>query len=54
VQAENFDAGGSRVAYVDTTTGNSGGQYRNTDVDVQSTRDAGGGYNIGWTVRGNG
>ena len=28
VQAENFDEGGPGVAYVDTTTGNGGGQYR--------------------------
>ena len=48
VQAENFDNGGAGVAYRDTTTGNSGGQYRSTDVDIEATSDAGGGYNIGW------
>ena len=49
VQAERFDEGGPGVAYVDTTAGNGGGQYRTTDVDVQSTTDTGGGYNVGRT-----
>ena len=52
LQAENFDEGGAGVAYVDTTSGNAGGQYRSTGVDIQSTSDTGGGHNIGWTVAG--
>jgi len=52
VQAENFDNGGAGVAYRDTTTGNSGGQYRATDVDIEATSDAGGGYNVGWMAAG--
>jgi hypothetical protein len=52
VQAENFDDGGQNVAYYDVTSGNSGGVYRTTDVDVQTTSDAGGGYNVGWTRAG--
>ncbi|HXW05846.1 MAG TPA: carbohydrate-binding protein [Vicinamibacterales bacterium] len=48
IQAEQFDNGGSGVAYFDTTAGNSGGAYRSTDVDIQTTSDTGGGYNIGW------
>ena len=48
VEAENFDNGAAGVAYVDTTAGNSGGQYRTTDVDVTAAQDAGGGYLIGW------
>lgn len=48
VQAENFDNGGSGVAYHDMSAGNSGGVYRSTDVDVQATSDSGGGYNVGW------
>jgi hypothetical protein len=48
IQAENFDEGGAGVAYVDTTAGNSGGQYRTTDVDIAASVDAGGGYNIGY------
>ena len=51
IQAENFDSGGPNVAYRDTTPGNSGGKYRSTDVDIASTTDTGGGYNIGYTVK---
>jgi len=52
IQAENFDNGGAGVAYVDATAGNTGGQYRATDVDIEATSDAGGGYNVGWTAAG--
>lgn len=31
------------------TAGNSGGQYRNDNVDIEATTDAGGGFNVGWT-----
>ena len=48
IQAENFDNGGQFVGYYDTTPGNTGGAYRNTDVDIQATSDTGGGYNVGW------
>jgi hypothetical protein len=46
IQAENFDNGGQNVAYYDTTAGNSGGQYRSTDVDIENA--SGGGYDVGW------
>ncbi|CAN5864463.1 hypothetical protein BH24ACI4_BH24ACI4_08120 [soil metagenome] len=52
IQAENFDNGGAGVAYVDTTAGNSGAQYRSTDVDIEGTSDTGGGYNVGWMAAG--
>ena len=52
IQAENFDEGGSSIAYYDTTSGNKGGVYRSTDVDIQQTLDTGGGYNLGWTKPG--
>jgi hypothetical protein len=52
IQAENFDEGGSNLAYYDTTAGNKGGAYRSTDVDIGPTNDAGGGYYIGWTPAG--
>jgi hypothetical protein len=45
-QAENFDEGGQSVAYFDTTSGNSGGVYRSTDVDLEATSDTGGGFNL--------
>ena len=49
IQAEDYDEGGADVAYVDTDTGNNGGVYRNDDVDIAVTTDAGGGYIVGWT-----
>ena len=52
IQVENFDEGASSVAYFDTTSGNSGGAYRTTNVDIGATTDAGGGYYIGWTRAG--
>jgi phosphatidylserine/phosphatidylglycerophosphate/cardiolipin synthase-like enzyme len=48
IQAENFDEGGQAVAYNDASAGNSGGKYRSTDVDIENTGDAGGGFNVGW------
>ena len=46
IQAEDYDD------FYDTTSGNRGGQYTNDDVDVQTTSDSGGGYNIGWIANG--
>ncbi|HWK11843.1 MAG TPA: carbohydrate-binding protein, partial [Vicinamibacterales bacterium] len=45
-QAENFDEGGPSIAYSDTTSGNAGGVYRSTDVDLEATTDSGAGYNV--------
>jgi endonuclease/exonuclease/phosphatase family metal-dependent hydrolase len=50
IQAEDFDEGGEGVAYHDTTPGNSGGQYRGTDVDIELCSN--GGYDVGWTTGG--
>jgi len=53
IQAENFDKGGTGVAYNDTTSSNDGGQYRTTEgVDIEVTSDTGGGYDVGWTKPG--
>jgi hypothetical protein len=52
IQAENFDTGGQFVAHYDATAGNSGGAYRSTEVDIESTGDSGGGHNVGWTRAG--
>ena len=41
-EAENYSN------YYDTTSGNSGGEYRSDDVDIQITSDSSGGYNVGW------
>ncbi|HTB51802.1 MAG TPA: carbohydrate-binding protein, partial [Ferruginibacter sp.] len=53
IQAENYDLGGQGVAYNDADAVNSGGQYRTSDgVDIETTTDAGGGYDVGWTNAG--
>lgn len=52
IEAEDFDPGGEGTGWHDTTAGNIGGQYRNTDVDIQTCPDAGGGYNVGWIMAG--
>jgi hypothetical protein len=44
IEAENYDTGGQFVAYYDTTAGNSGGQYRSDDVDIETCSD--GGYDV--------
>ena len=46
IQAEDFDNGGEAVAYHDRSTGNAGGVYRSTDVDIEATSDTGGGYDV--------
>ena len=48
IQAEDFGNGGRDVSYHDLTPGNFGAVYRTTDVDIEATSDAGGGYNVGW------
>ncbi|MCK5565656.1 MAG: carbohydrate-binding protein [Planctomycetes bacterium] len=45
IEAEEYNNGGQGVAYYDTTSGNSGGEFRTDDVDIES-RD--GGYTVGW------
>ena len=52
LELENFDNGGAGVAYEDTSAGNSGGEYRSTDVDIAATADSGGGYVVGWSEPG--
>ncbi len=46
VEAENFNEGGEGVGYHDLTTGNSGGMYRQTDVDIVTTADGGDGFAV--------
>ena len=52
IQAENFDDGGELVAYHDASTGNDGGGYRQTDVDIEPSADATGGFDVGWAFAG--
>ena len=42
IEAENYDN------FFDSTSGNSGGAYRNDNVDIEPTTDVGGGFNVGW------
>jgi hypothetical protein len=52
VQAENYDTGGQGVAYNVTSVNGSGNSYRSDGVDLESTTDTGGGYDVGWTAAG--
>ena len=47
IEAEDYDAGEAGVAFYDTTAGNSFGEYRDDDVDIETCLDVGGGYHIG-------
>lgn len=47
LQAEDYDLGGEGVAYHDTTVGNTGGIYRQDDVDIE-VLDTDHSPNIGW------
>ena len=46
IEAENYDR------YHDSDEGNNGNNYRKDNVDIQTTSDEGGGFNVGWTVQG--
>lgn len=48
VQAEDYDLGGEGVAYHDTDPANLGGAFRTDGVDIETTTDIGGGYDVGY------
>src|SRR6185312_443024 len=50
IQIQDFDGGGEGLAYHDTTAGNTGGAYRQDDVDLEPSAD--GGNDVGWTAAG--
>ena len=50
IAPEKFDNGGEGVGYHDTTSGNSGGAVRQTDVDIEASSENG--YDVGWTADG--
>jgi beta-glucosidase len=52
IEAENFDNAGEGLGYHDLGPGNTGGQYRATDVDIEASTDTGNGYNVGWISAG--
>ncbi|HZC81199.1 MAG TPA: carbohydrate-binding protein, partial [Nitrospiraceae bacterium] len=50
LEVENFDEG--RAGHFDTDATNQGGQYRSEEVDIETTSDSGGGYDVGWAFAG--
>jgi hypothetical protein len=52
VRAENYDPGGQGVGYSVTAVSGTNKSYRSDGVDLETTSDAGGGYNLGWTGSG--
>src|SRR5690606_4579021 len=46
VEAERYSS------FLDTTAGNTGGQLRSDNVDIELSNDSGGGYNVGWIAPG--
>ena len=52
VQAENYDTGGQGVGYDVNSVNGTGNGYRADGVDLESTSDAGGGDDLGWTSAG--
>ena len=50
VEAEFFDNGGSGIGYHDVSSGNTGGAFRQTDVDIESSTEND--YDIGWISAG--
>ncbi|RAG85916.1 coagulation factor 5/8 type domain-containing protein [Streptacidiphilus pinicola] len=49
VQAENYDTGGQGVAYDVSSVNGTADSYRSDGVDLETTTDTGGGYDLGWT-----
>jgi glucose/arabinose dehydrogenase len=52
VQVENFDNGGSGLAFHDLDSVNSGGDYRATGVDILASGDNDDGFLVGWASAG--
>lgn len=48
IEAEDFDLSCGGGSYSDVDAVNTGGVFRNEQVDIQATTDAGGGYNVAW------
>ena len=54
IEAEEYDRGGEGLAYHEANAnGNQGGgTFRNDEVDIEVCTDAGGGFNLGYTLTG--
>ncbi len=50
IEAEDYQ--GNYDQYYDNDYENQGGGYRNDEVDIEPTRDIGGGFNVGWIESG--
>lgn len=49
IEAEDYDEGGQNIGYYDLSYGNSGGQYRNDDVDIEAVSSQTGVYAVSYT-----
>ena len=52
VQAENYDTGGQGVGYNATIGNGTANTYRADGIDLETTADTGGGYDVGWSTSG--
>jgi hypothetical protein len=53
IEAEDFDVNDEGISYHDADTDNKGGKYRTTSgVDIETSTDTGGGYNIAYVASG--
>ncbi len=48
LEAENYKSGGQGIGFSDSTIGNTGGEHKQDDVDIEITGDGSGSYNVGW------
>jgi hypothetical protein len=51
-QAANYDTGGQGIGYNVNSVNGSANSYRSDGVDLETTSDTGGGYDLGWTSQG--
>ncbi|MFO7867765.1 MAG: carbohydrate-binding protein, partial [Bacteroidales bacterium] len=49
IEFEDYDKGGQNIGYFDASYGNTGGEYRNDDVDIEGIEGMQGEYAVGFT-----
>jgi endoglucanase len=52
IEFEDYDNGGQNIGYSDASFGNSGGEYREDDVDIEAIQNMSGEYAVGFTDNG--
>lgn len=52
IQFEDYDKGGQNIGYYDASFGNTGGEYRNDDVDIEAIQGMNGELAVGFTDNG--